>query len=130
MRTSTSAPSPLFASPRRGVYETARTAAQCPPETIRFVVPHQAGTGIVRLTSMKLESLGIRGEIINGLTRAIGNVSSSSIPYALKQSWDRLEGMIACPTAAVGTPGKAEVSQGCVLLESTPHHRHLGIRAA
>ena len=94
------------------------------PEDVRFVVPHQAGTSIVRLATMKLEQLGIRAEVVNGLTSHVGNVSSCSIPYALKQIWNRLEGLIACPTAAVGAPGKAEVSQGCILLETTPIHRH------
>jgi 3-oxoacyl-[acyl-carrier-protein] synthase-3 len=91
-------------------------------DDIRFVVPHQAGTGIVRFTGMKLESCGVRGEVINGLTQHIGNVSSCSIPYALKKSWQRLIGTIACPTAAVGSPGAKEVSQGCILLRATPLH--------
>lgn len=94
---------------------------------VRFVVPHQAGTAIVRLASMKMEQLGIRAEVVNGLTQQVGNVSSCSIPYALKQTWNRLEGLIACPTAAVGQPGKAEVSQGCVLLESTVAHRRAAL---
>ena len=85
---------------------------------VRFVVPHQAGTGIVRLASMKLEQLGVQGEVVNGITGQVGNVSSSSIPFALKQTWQKLEGLIACPTAAVGAPGVAEVSQGCILLEA------------
>lgn len=97
------------------------------PEDVRFIVPHQAGTAIVRLTSMKLDQLGIRGEVINGLTRQVGNVSSCSVPYALKQTWNRLDGIIACPTAAVGNPGMAEVSLGCVLLESTLAHRRAAI---
>lgn len=92
------------------------------PADLQFVVPHQAGAGIVRLTTMKLEQAGVRGEVINGMTTRIGNVSSCSIPYALQQHWFRLGGVIACPTAAVGTPGKAEVSQGCVLLQSLPYH--------
>lgn len=96
-------------------------------EALRFVVPHQAGTAIVRLTSMKLEQLGIRGEVINGLTQQVGNVSSCSIPYALQQTWNRLDGLIACPTAAVGHPGKPEVSQGCLLLESTVTHRRAAL---
>ena len=97
------------------------------PADVRFVVPHQAGTSIVRLTTMKLEQQGIRAEVINDLTSQIGNVSSCSIPYALKQTWNRLEGTIACPTAAVGAPGKAEVSQGCILLQTTPIHRPAAI---
>jgi 3-oxoacyl-[acyl-carrier-protein] synthase III len=96
-------------------------------DSVRFVIPHQAGTGIVRLATMKLEQLGIRGEIINGMTARMGNVSSCSIPYTLKQTWSRLNGTIACPTAAVGSPGKAEVSQGCILLESTANHRATAI---
>jgi 3-oxoacyl-[acyl-carrier-protein] synthase III len=88
------------------------------------VVPHQAGSGIVRFTGMKLESLGIRGELINGLTQNVGNISSCSIPYALKKTWQRLSGIVACPTAAVGSPGAAEVSQGCILLRATRLHEH------
>jgi 3-oxoacyl-[acyl-carrier-protein] synthase III len=97
------------------------------PDDVRFVVPHQAGTSIVRLTGMKLDQLGIHAEVINDVTSQVGNVSSSSIPYALKKTWNRLDGTIACPTAAVGAPGKAEVSEGCILLESTLIHRHAAI---
>jgi 3-oxoacyl-[acyl-carrier-protein] synthase III len=89
---------------------------------VQYVVPHQAGQRIVEFTGMKLEALGVRGELINGMTRHIGNVSSGSIPYALKRHWSRLVGVVACPTAAVGSPGVAEVSQGCVLLKSTAVH--------
>ena len=89
------------------------------PEEVDFVVPHQAGTGLVRLTAMKLEQLGIRGEVINGLTRNVGNISSSSVPYALQQNWDRLHGMILCPTAAVDKPGHAALTQGCIVLKAT-----------
>jgi 3-oxoacyl-[acyl-carrier-protein] synthase-3 len=97
-------------------------AAAVRPQDVRFVVPHQAGTGIVRFTGMKLETLGIKAELINGLTRHVGNVSSCSIPYALKKTWQQLSGIVACPTAAVGSPGAAEVSQGCILLRATPLH--------
>jgi 3-oxoacyl-[acyl-carrier-protein] synthase-3 len=100
------------------------------PDELRYVVPHQAGTAIVRLTTMKLEQLGVQAEVVNGLTKSVGNVSSGSIPYALKKSWDRLHGIIACPTAAVGDPGRAKVSQGCLLLKSTYHHARLAQAAA
>jgi 3-oxoacyl-[acyl-carrier-protein] synthase III len=93
------------------------------PDRVQFVVPHQAGAGIVRLATMKLEECGVHGEVVNGLTREIGNVSSSSVPYALKALWPKLDGTIACPLAGVGTPGRAEISQGCILLESTPAHK-------
>jgi predicted naringenin-chalcone synthase len=89
------------------------------PDQVQHVVPHQAGTGILRLASLKLQQLGIQAEVVNGITSEVGNVSSSSIPYALKQKWDTLDGLIACPTAAVGSPGKPEVSKGCILLETT-----------
>jgi 3-oxoacyl-[acyl-carrier-protein] synthase-3 len=89
---------------------------------VHFVVPHQAGSRIVEFTGMKLEAAGVRGELINGFTRHIGNVSSCSIPYALKKTWQTLHGLIACPTAAVGSPGISEVSQGCILLRSTALH--------
>lgn len=109
--------------------EKALAATHISPANIRFVVPHQAGTGIIRLATMKIEALGITGEIINGLTSAAGNVSSCSIPFALKQHWNRLSGTIACPTAAVGRPGKLEMSQGCILLQSTPVHSKLATAA-
>lgn len=88
------------------------------PEEVRYVVPHQAGSSIVRFASMKLEEIGIRGEVINGLTKDVGNVSSCSIPYALKQAWHLLDGTIACPSAGVGPPGKPRVTQGCILLRA------------
>ena len=105
--------------------ETARIT----PEEVAFVVPHQAGAGIVRLTAMTLDRIGVRGEVVNGLTREVGNVSSSSVPYALKQNWSRLGGTIVCPTAGVGGPGQAQVSQGCVILQATRTHALAG-RAA
>jgi 3-oxoacyl-[acyl-carrier-protein] synthase-3 len=89
------------------------------PEDVRFLVPHQAGTGIVRLTAMKLEEIGVRGELVNGVTGDVGNVSSCSVPYALRKTWSQLQGTIVCPTAGVGNPGNAEVSQGCVILQAT-----------
>jgi 3-oxoacyl-[acyl-carrier-protein] synthase III len=89
------------------------------PADVDFAIPHQAGTGVVRLTAMKLEELGIRGEIINGLTQTVGNVSSSSIPYALQQNWTRLHGTIICPTAAVGKPGSASLTRGCIILKAS-----------
>jgi 3-oxoacyl-[acyl-carrier-protein] synthase III len=97
---------------------------------VRFVVPHQAGSGIVRFTGMKLDEYGVRGELINGLTRRTGNVSACSIPHALKNTWGRLRGLIACPTAAVGSPGRPEVLQGCILLRATPFHERLANAAA
>jgi 3-oxoacyl-[acyl-carrier-protein] synthase-3 len=96
--------------------------ARIRPDDVQFLVPHQAGTGIVRFTEMKLQEMGIRGEVINGLTREVGNVSSCSVPYALRRTWDRLQGTIVCPTAGVGQPGDARVSQGCVILQSTAAH--------
>jgi 3-oxoacyl-[acyl-carrier-protein] synthase III len=97
---------------------------------LRFILPHQAGAGIVRLTAMKVEQLGIGGEVVNGLTSRVGNVSSGSIPYGLKHHWSKFTGLIGCPTAAVGAPGAAEVSQGCLLLRSTPLHDRLARTAA
>jgi 3-oxoacyl-[acyl-carrier-protein] synthase III len=102
-------------------------AAGIAPADVQFVVPHQAGTGIVRLAAMKLEEIGICGEVINGMTREVGNVVSSSVPYALKKTWDRLHGVIVCPTAGVGNPGDARVSQGCVVLRATEFHRTAGL---
>lgn len=97
---------------------------------LQFVVPHQAGSGIVRFTGMQLEGLGIESELVNGLTRHTGNVSACSVPHALHHEWERLHGLVACPTAAVGAPGQPEVLQGCILLRSTAHHDHRASVAA
>ena len=97
---------------------------------VSFVVPHQAGSGIVRFTGMQLDGCGVGGELVNGLTRRTGNVSACSIPHALKATWARLRGLIACPTAAVGSPGKPEVLQGCILLRATPFHERQARAAA
>jgi predicted naringenin-chalcone synthase len=99
-------------------------------DDVNFVVPHQAGSGIVRFTGMKLEDFSVRGELINGLTKRTGNVSACSIPHALRETWGRLSGLIACPTAAVGSPGKPEVLQGCILLRSTAVHDRQAAAAA
>jgi 3-oxoacyl-[acyl-carrier-protein] synthase III len=88
------------------------------PDTIDHIVPHQAGAGIVRLTAMKLEEAGFVADPLNGLTENFGNVSSCSVPLALERNWQQLQGTILCPVAAVGAPGRAEVSQGCILLKS------------
>ena len=105
-------------------------AAELHGGDVDFVVPHQAGAGIVRFTGMKLEEHGVTGEVINGLTRRTGNVSACSIPHALRDTWGRLTGLVACPSAAVGSPGRPEVLQGCVLLEATAHHARQGRIAA
>ena len=92
---------------------------------VRYIVPHQAGAGIVRFTAQKIESLGICGEVLNGLCAQTGNISSGSIPYALAAAWSRLQGIVACPSAAVGSPGQQEISQGCILLRGTRLHERL-----
>ena len=112
------------AAPRAMASTTAKAiqAARIRPEEVQFLVPHQAGSGIVRLTEMKLQEIGVRGEVINGLTSDVGNVSSCSVPYALQKTWNRLQGIIVCPTAGVGHAGDAEVSHGCVILQATGAH--------
>ena len=108
----------------------ALAAAGLSADDVNFVVPHQAGSGIVRFTGMKLDELGIRGELVNGLTRRTGNVSACSLPHAIKQTWGHLTGLVACPTAAVGSPGKPEVLQGCILLRATAAHERQAVAAA
>ncbi len=93
-----------------------------PVEDVRYVVPHQAGKVLVQLTGMKLDEIGVRGEVVNGLTTEVGNVSSCSIPFALRKAWSTLDGIIACPSAGVGSPGQARITQGCILLQATPLH--------
>ena len=108
----------------------ALTASGLSGADVNFVVPHQAGSGIVRFTGMKLDEYGVQGELINGLTRRTGNVSACSVPHALKETWHRLRGLVACPTAAVGSPGKPEILQGCILLQATALHERLASAAA
>jgi 3-oxoacyl-[acyl-carrier-protein] synthase III len=120
------------AAPRAMASATAEALAEAgiPGGDVRFVVPHQAGSGIVRFTGMKLEEHGIHGEVVNGLTRHTGNVSACSVPHALAREWRRLEGLVACPTAAVGSPGRPEILQGCVLLRATALHERQSHAAA
>ncbi len=92
-------------------------------ENVQYVVPHQAGTGIVQLARMKLDEIGLRAEVVNGLTTEVGNVSSNSIPFALRKAWWTLDGTIACPRAGVGSPGQRRITQGCILLQATQLHR-------
>lgn len=108
----------------------ALAATRLTPDEIRTVIPHQAGTGIVKLTEMKLQTLGLQAEVLNGLTREVGNVSSCSIPFALEQRWWQLRGTIVCPTAAVGRPGRAELLRGCIVLRATPLHERQSQAAA
>ncbi len=89
------------------------------PSDIQHIVPHQAGDGILRLAGMKFESVGLTAEVVSGMAKEVGNVSSGSVPFALKRLWGKLHGNVLCPVAAVGGPGKSEVSQGCILLRST-----------
>jgi 3-oxoacyl-[acyl-carrier-protein] synthase III len=93
------------------------------PRDVQCIVPHQAGEGIVRLTGMKLEEAGFNASLINGMTRYTGNVSSGSVPAALRNLWGQLQGNILCPVAAVGGPGKSEVSQGCLVLRGVARNR-------
>ena len=51
--------------------DKALRAAEIDPKDVKFIVPHQAGSGIVRLAAMQLEQIGVAGEVINGLTREV-----------------------------------------------------------
>ncbi len=93
------------------------------PEDIQHIIPHQAGFAIVRLTEMKLRDEGFTGQVINGMTHDIGNISSGSIPFTLHALWDELQGNILCPIASVGPPGKNAVAQGCIALRATAVHK-------
>jgi 3-oxoacyl-[acyl-carrier-protein] synthase-3 len=95
------------------------------PREIQYVVPHQAGDGILRLAEMKFEAMGLTAGVVNGMAKEVGNVSSGSVPFALKRLWSRLHGHVLCPVAAVGSPGKCEVSQGCILLRSTQRNQSI-----
>jgi 3-oxoacyl-[acyl-carrier-protein] synthase III len=88
------------------------------PDDVDYIVPHQAGVAVVNLAAMKLDEFHVRGELLNGFTRDVGNISSSSVPFVLQQMWHRLHGIIVCPTAGVGKAGHASLSQGCVVLRS------------
>ncbi len=95
------------------------------PGDIQHIVPHQAGDGILRLAGMKFEDVGLTAAVVNGMAKEVGNVSSGSVPFALKRLWGELHGNVLCPVAAVGGPGKCEVSQGCILLRSTRRSRSI-----
>ena len=84
---------------------------------VQHIVPHQAGNGIIRLATMKFEQIGLEAEVVNGFAKQVGNVSSGSVPFAISQLWDELSGYVLCPVAAVGSPRRAEVSQGCLLFK-------------
>lgn len=100
----------------------ALTATGLSGADVDHVVPHQAGAGIVRFTGMQLEPLGIHCPPLNGMTTRTGNVSACSIPHALHHAWNDLHGLVACPTTAVGSPGRAEISRGCILLRASAAH--------
>ncbi|MBL6724812.1 MAG: hypothetical protein ISQ09_06970 [Rubripirellula sp.] len=85
---------------------------------VNRIVPHQAGNGIIRLASMKFEQLGLEAAVVNGFAKQVGNVSSGSVPFALSKLWQELSGYVLCPVAAVGSPGRPEVSQGCLLFKT------------
>ena len=93
------------------------------PQNIQYIVPHQAGSGIVRFAEMKLREAGFTADVINGMTSTVGNVSSGSVPFTLDKLWHQLDGNILCPVASVGPPGKCAVSQGCIALRSTAAHQ-------
>jgi 3-oxoacyl-[acyl-carrier-protein] synthase III len=93
------------------------------PENIQYIVPHQAGSGIVRFAEMKLREAGFTADVINGMASEVGNVSSGSVPYTLDKLWNQLDGNILCPIASVGPPGKCAVAQGCIALRSTGVHQ-------
>ena len=97
-------------------------AIELQADDINFIVPHQAGSGIVKFAEMKLRDEGFSADVINGMASEVGNVSSGSVPYTLEKLWQRLSGNILCPIASVGPPGKSAVSQGCIALRSTPIH--------
>jgi 3-oxoacyl-[acyl-carrier-protein] synthase III len=109
--------------------EKALRDARISPKEVSFVVPHQAGSGIVRLTAMQLDRIGVGGAVINGLTRDVANIRSSSVPYAILREWDRLDGIVLCPTAGVGNPGDATATRGCAILSATPIH-HVRVAAS
>ena len=93
------------------------------PQNIQYIVPHQAGSGIVRFAEMKLREAGFTADVINGMASTVGNVSSGSVPFTLDKLWHQLDGNILCPVASVGPPGKCAVSQGCIALRSTAAHQ-------
>jgi 3-oxoacyl-[acyl-carrier-protein] synthase III len=78
-----------------------------------YIVPHQAGAGIGRWFDRFRSELGIAGEVVNGCCSESGNITSCSLPYTFAKNWDRLHGLVVCPTAGVGNPGEAIMSCGC-----------------
>ena len=83
---------------------------------------------IVRATTPQMVPL-FTDLTVDDSASIIKDLERQAIPYALKKTWGRLNGIIACPTAAVGNPGEREMSQGCLLLRTTRLHRELAAAA-
>lgn len=112
--------SPIGADAAEAMAQTASegiSQVEIRPDQVDFLVPHQAGKKIGEWFAMKLpKDLG-KAAIVDGVVADNGNVSSSSIPYALLQNWEKLHGTIVCPMAGVGRGQKAEMSRGCIVLQ-------------
>jgi len=83
-----------------------------------FLVPHQTGPGTGRWFEEHRQKQGITGEVINGHSRNVGNISSCSLPFTLSQAWGDLHGLVVCPTSGVGNPRSNEMSCGCAVFQT------------
>lgn len=86
-------------------------------EDLAWCLGHQPGEKLAHRATGGLRERGYRGELPAGLTRETGNITCSSIPYALHCYWDRLQGIVACPAMGMHAPGSDRMAQGCLLFE-------------
>jgi 3-oxoacyl-[acyl-carrier-protein] synthase III len=77
-------------------------------------VPHQAGRDILeRFCNIAAVS---PDKVVQNF-KTVGNLTSSSIPYALAERWEELTGeTVACPSVGAGPNGAPWMSSGMVLL--------------
>lgn len=83
-------------------------------DAIDHWVPHQAGREIV---NKFVDRAGVEGaRVIRAFDRC-GNLTSSSIPHALRQAWRKLTGsFVACPSVGAGAVGTPSMTSGIVVL--------------
>lgn len=86
-------------------------------DEISWCLGHQPGEKLAHRATDGLRERGYRGSLPTGLTRGTGNITCSSIPYALHSYWNRLEGIVACPAMGMHAPGSDRMSQGCLLFD-------------
>lgn len=86
------------------------------------IVPHQAGLRICEFLQRMLDSnvgtLWLTTLQGDPFTKNLGNITSSSLPYALSCLWRQLRGCVICPTAGVDLLGRNIMTGGILVLHA------------